>query len=119
MMATPAEDVRAMALALKNGGVLPLAVIERIVLRDAIDRLGVIQAGKVLGMGKTTVYRRMQAWAMTAPPQGDGGRLPVVYSAEQLSELLHAARIAANYLSHCVGRAREIGEALDRQLCAL
>jgi len=99
---------------LQDGASMPrLEEIERVAIETAIARFGVTDAGHVLKIGKTTVYRKMLEYRMPSPPTR---RYVPVVPFESLAPLLRAARTAADYMLRCVGNARGLGGVLDSEL---
>ena len=54
------------------GTVQPLAEMERLTIIQAVNELGALKAARLLGIGKTTVYRKLRLYR--AAPLGDKSR---------------------------------------------
>ena len=96
-----------------------LAEVERALVTVAIARHGMRDAGRVLGIGKTTIYRKALEYRI--PPQRNGNALGGAPARKwieraRIEPLLAESRRSADLLLQCVGRARELGRALDREL---
>jgi DNA-binding NtrC family response regulator len=48
-------------------GIIPLADLERKAIEDAVRKKGIVPASKLLGIGKTTLYRKLQEYGRLAP----------------------------------------------------
>ena len=76
------------------------------------------EAARLLGIGKTTLYRKLpllSAAGLTVPPPPPP--LPHSHwSSLTLTNLLKSSSTAADYLLRCIGKARKIGEELDKAL---
>lgn len=51
-----------------TGEIRPLAEVEREAIMNAVVTRGVAEAAKLLGVGKTTLYRKMQEYGMPVKP---------------------------------------------------
>jgi|SRR5580704_6255956 hypothetical protein len=108
------ETLALLRALLKDGQSMPtLAEIERVAITTAIDRFGVKECGRVLDIGKTTVYRKMLEYRIPSPPTR---RHVAAVPFESLGPLLESAWRAADYLQRCIGTAKRIGGDLDREL---
>jgi hypothetical protein len=79
----------------------------------AVARLGIKGAGRVLDIGKTTLYRKMAEYGISLE---EALTQPDFVEAEALRPLLGSARTCADYLMRCVGSARALGNELDAEL---
>jgi hypothetical protein len=93
----------------------PLADVERRHILEAVRVLGMTEAGRALGIGKTTLYRKLHEYRGQTPVTSSEPRIPVV-TLEELKPLLVSAKASADYLLRCVGTAHKLGEALQREL---
>jgi hypothetical protein len=125
MASSPVESGWNMNLAEKivcalsaEGESLPtLAEVERVLVTVAIARYGMAGAWRVLGIGKTTLYRKALEYRIPksgpwAPPRSFERWI----RSESLEGLLLIGRESADYLLRCVGRAKQLGAGLDREL---
>ncbi|MGC1474527.1 MAG: helix-turn-helix domain-containing protein [Terriglobales bacterium] len=97
---------------------MTLADLEREAILDAVAELGVVNAARELGIGKSTVYRRLQEYGVTVH-ESQHNRLVIPPNQKMQSTfLLLAARQAATYLieSGMLGKAKLIGMALREEV---
>jgi transposase len=96
-----------------------LADIEQREILHAYRTLGYTDACRALGIGKTTLYRKLKLYrqaGLAVEGEPVRRRRHVYVSAERLKPLLEEARAAAVYLQRCVGTAKIMGEALGREV---
>jgi hypothetical protein len=89
----------------------PLKEVERQAILVAVKQLGVSGAASVLGVGRTTIHRKLRSYqAGSLEPEPGWRAVPVT----QLNALLVAAAKAAEFLRWCQGTmAPRLGERLD------
>ncbi|HKM99467.1 MAG TPA: hypothetical protein VJX23_03040 [Candidatus Binataceae bacterium] len=115
-LAPPTQVEVLLAAIAKSGAILSMAEVERLLLVDAIGRFGVVDAGRLLQLGKTTVYRRMLQYEITAKHVEHRRLEPRAYEACVVNPLLVRARTTALHLADCVGVAHTLGEQLEAAL---
>ena len=58
--------------------VRPLVEIEREAILSAVSEYHVLEAARLLGVGKTTLYRRLKNYGITLPLPDNGSGLPAI-----------------------------------------
>ena len=96
---------------LERAEIRPLKEIEREAILVAVKQLGVSGAASVLGVGRTTIHRKLRSYQAGSPEPEPGWRaVPVT----KVNALLAAAAKAAEFLRWCQGTmAPRLGERLD------
>ena len=96
---------------LERAAIRPLKEIEREAILVAVKQLGVSGAASVLGVGRTTIHRKLRSYQAGSPEPEPGWRaVPVT----KVNALLAAAAKAAEFLRWCQGTmAPRLGERLD------
>ena len=91
--------------------IIPLKEVEKHAILVAVKRLGVQGAAIALGVGKTTIHRRLREWQHDRREPESGWRtVPIT----KLNTLLSAAAKATEFLKWCQGTmAPRLGEQLD------
>ena len=91
--------------------IIPLKEVEKHAILVAVKRLGVQGAAIALGVGKTTIHRRLREWQHDRRQSESGWRtVPIT----KLNTLLSAAAKATEFLKWCQGTmAPRLGEQLD------
>jgi len=91
--------------------IIPLKEVEKHAILAAVKRLGVQGAAIALGVGKTTIHRRLREWQHDRRESESGWRtVPIT----KLNTLLSAAAKATEFLKWCQGTmAPRLGEHLD------
>jgi hypothetical protein len=106
---------------LEHAEIRALKEIERQAILVAVKRLGVHGAAAALGIGKTTIHRKLRDYQKyDAEPEGGWRAVPLT----KVNELLAAAAKATEFLRWCQGTmAPRLGHQLDaavedfRKLC--
>ena len=91
--------------------IIPLKEVEKHAILVAVKRLGVQGAAIALGIGKTTIHRKLREWQYDGRDSEPGWRtVPIT----KLNTLLTAAAKATEFLKWCQGTmAPRLGEQLD------
>jgi Bacterial regulatory protein, Fis family len=97
---------------LEQSYIVPLEEIERHAILVAVKQLGVTGAAHALGIGKTTIYRKLRSYE-TNSPEPESGWLAVPLT--KLNALLATAAKATEFLKWCQGT---IAPRLGQQLGA-
>jgi hypothetical protein len=80
----------------------PLAELERNAILEAVDCCGATHAAKLLGIGTTTLYRKLLLYSAAAlASQSHDARTVLVIPLERVRVLLHEADRAAKVLLLC------------------
>src|SRR5207237_9953857 len=89
----------------------PLKALEKHAILVAVRRLGVQGAALALGVGKTTIHRKLRAWQYDGSESEPGWRtVPIT----KLNALLRSAAKATEFLKWCQGTmAPRLGNQLD------
>ena len=91
--------------------IIPLKELEKHAILVAVRRLGVQGAALALGMGKTTIHRKLREWQYDGSESEPGWRtVPIT----KLNALLRSAAKATEFLKWCQGTmAPRLGNQLD------
>ena len=91
--------------------IIPLKEVEKHAILVAVKRLGVQGAAIALGIGKTTIHRKLREWQYDGRDSEPGWRtVPIT----KLNTLLTAAAKATEFLKWCQGTmAPRLGNQLD------
>ena len=91
--------------------IIPLKELEKHAILVAVRRLGVQGAALALGVGKTTIHRKLREWQYHASESEPGWRtVPIT----KLNALLRSAAKATEFLKWCQGTmAPRLGNQLD------
>ena len=91
--------------------IIPLKELEKQAILVAVRRLGVQGAALALGVGKTTIHRKLREWQHDRRESESGWRaVPIT----KLDTLLRAAAKATEFLKWCQGTmAPPLGKQLD------
>jgi hypothetical protein len=98
-----------------------LAEVERALVTVAIARHGMRDAGRALGIGKTTIYRKALEYRIPHQSHGSSARALAAPARKwieraRIEALVRESRRAADYLLRCVGHAHMLGQALGCEL---
>ena len=91
--------------------IIPLKELEKHAILVAVRRLGVQGAALALGVGKTTIHRKLREWQYDGSESEPGWRtVPIT----KLNALLRSAAKATEFLKWCQGTmAPRLGNQLD------
>jgi len=91
--------------------IIPLKELEKQTILVAVRRLGVQGAALALGVGKTTIHRKLREWRYDGSESEPGWRtVPIT----KLNALLRSAAKATEFLKWCQGTmAPRLGNQLD------
>ena len=91
--------------------IIPLKELEKHAILVAVRRLGVQGAALALGVGKTTIHRKLREWRYDGSESEPGWRtVPIT----KLNALLRSAAKATEFLKWCQGTmAPRLGNQLD------
>src|SRR5947208_11295955 len=91
--------------------IIPLKELEKQTILVAVRRLGVQGAALALGVGKTTIHRKLREWQYDRREPESGWRtVPIT----KLNTLLSAAAKATEFLKWCQGTMEpRLGDQLD------
>lgn len=78
-----------------------LAEVERQVITETVAMLGALRAAKALGIGKTTVYRKMREYGLRMPL--DNMDIPQHRYTSNVAQLVFDAQRTAAFLKRCPG----------------
>jgi hypothetical protein len=96
----------------------PLADLEREAILEAVECCGAEHAAKLLGIGKTTLYRKLLLYGAAAlSPQSHDSKTVIVISIECMRVLLHEADRVAKVLLLCKEEtAPPLAQSLSKQI---
>jgi Bacterial regulatory protein, Fis family len=91
--------------------IIPLKEVEKHAILAAVKQLGIQGAALALGIGKTTIHRKLREWQYDRRESESGWRtVPIT----KLNTLVSAAAKATEFLKWCQGTmAPRLGEQLD------
>jgi hypothetical protein len=115
MASTPTADGDSR---LSSKVIRPLAELERDAILEAVDCCGAERAAKLLGIGTTTLYRKLLLYSATAlASQSHDARTVLVIPLDRVRVLLHEADRAAKMLLRCQEEtASLLAQSLSKQI---